>query len=155
MKTTLYSLLILFITSCHNNEDSKLTEPYTLPEYVPGSYVINLDSIGKVYGKLLHPDLTLNQIEGFKLFKMHCISCHNTDSDFVGPKMVGVTTNRSDEWLTKMISNGNELIKSGDETAVMLFNKWNKTEHPSFILTKKEVNSIIDYLKSLNKQNKD
>src|ERR1017187_8632217 len=112
MKVTVYSLLLLFIASCHNNDDKKLSDPYALPDYIPGSYVINLDSIGKVYGKLLHPDLTLNQIEGFKLFKTYCISCHNTDSDFVGPKMVGVTKNRSEEWLTRRITNGKELVKS-------------------------------------------
>lgn len=87
---------------------------------------------------------------GQKLFIQNCSPCHGANVDIVGPKMKGITKNRSDDWLMKMITNGDALIKSGDKDAVMLYKKWGNIQHPNFErLTKDEVQAIIDYLKTL------
>jgi len=50
-----------------------------------------------------------------------------------------------------MITNGEQLRKSGDKTAVSLYSKWNNLEHPNFEkLDSEEIESIIDYLKTFN-----
>jgi cytochrome c551/c552 len=86
---------------------------------------------------------------GETLFIQNCAACHSADADIVGPKLKGVTENRTDDWLKKMIINGDKLIQSGDKDAVTLFHKWDRIQHPDFErLTKDEVKAIIDYLKT-------
>lgn len=87
---------------------------------------------------------------GQKLFMRECASCHNANMDVVGPKMKGVTDNRTNEWLTRMITNGDDLVKSGDKDAVSLYNQYSNMPHPNFErLSNEEVAAIIDYLKTL------
>jgi antitoxin component YwqK of YwqJK toxin-antitoxin module len=87
---------------------------------------------------------------GKKLFTQNCASCHSVNIDIVGPKMQGVTENRTNEWLTRMIINGDALVKSGDKDAVALYKKYNNMQHPNFErLSKDEVTAIIEYLKTL------
>lgn len=87
---------------------------------------------------------------GQKIFMQNCAACHSTNVEIVGPKMKGVTDNRTNEWLTKMITDGDALKKSGDKEAVALYNKWNNIQHPNFErLSAEEVSAIIDYLKTL------
>jgi mono/diheme cytochrome c family protein len=87
---------------------------------------------------------------GLELFKQNCTQCHSSDRDIVGPKLRGVTDRRTNEWLKKMIINGDALVKSGDKDAVEMYDKWYHVKHPDFeMLTKKEVNLIIEYLKTL------
>lgn len=94
--------------------------------------------------------IAFEQPLGQKLFRQNCAPCHNPDTDNVGPKMKGVTENRTNEWLTKMITNGGVLIKSGDEEAVLLYKKYYKIPHPNFErLSKEEVSAIIAYLTTL------
>jgi antitoxin component YwqK of YwqJK toxin-antitoxin module len=98
------------------------------------------------YDKLIASEPPVGQ----KLFMQNCATCHSPDYDVVGPKMNGVANNRTTEWLIKMITNGDDLIKGGDKDAVQLFNKWNNIKHPSFeILSNEEVTAIIDYLRTL------
>lgn len=87
---------------------------------------------------------------GQRLFIQNCAACHSATTEIVGPKMEGITNIRTNEWLQKMITNGNALIESGDKDAIALYKKYNMP-HPNFErLTNEEVTSIIDYLKTLN-----
>jgi antitoxin component YwqK of YwqJK toxin-antitoxin module/cytochrome c551/c552 len=87
---------------------------------------------------------------GEKLFVQDCSSCHSASVDIVGPKLKGVTDNRTNEWLIKMITNGDALVKSGDKDAVALYKKWNNIQHPNFErLSNEDVTAIINYLKTL------
>lgn len=104
--------------------------------------VVNQD----IYNKLIGLETPIGQ----KMFMQECAACHTPDMDIVGPQMKGVTENRTNEWLIKMITNGDALIKSGDKDAVELYKKYNNMEHPNFErLGINEVNAIIDYLKTL------
>lgn len=88
---------------------------------------------------------------GQTLFLSNCARCHSASIDLVGPKLKGVTKTRTTDWLKKMITNGEQLRKSGDKTAVGLYSKWNNLEHPNFEkLDSEEIESIIDYLKTFN-----
>lgn len=88
---------------------------------------------------------------GQTLFLSNCARCHSASIDLVGPKLKGVTKTRTTDWLKKMITNGEQLRKSGDKTAVSLYSKWNNLEHPNFEkLDSEEIESIIDYLKTFN-----
>lgn len=85
---------------------------------------------------------------GKKLFTMHCSMCHKFGMDLIGPKLDGVTAVRTNEWLVKKITNSAALIKSGDETAIALHEKWHRMQHPVFpSLTAEEITVIVDYLK--------
>lgn len=87
---------------------------------------------------------------GQKLFIQNCSMCHSPNVDIVGPMLKGVTDRRNNDWLTKMITNGDALQKSGDKDAVELYRKWNNTQHPNFErLSSEEVKAIIEYLKTL------
>ncbi|RBL92423.1 c-type cytochrome [Chitinophaga flava] len=92
-----------------------------------------------------------NPLEGKALFLQNCASCHNAKVDLVGPKMEGIGKIRSEEWLYKMITNGDALRDSGDKTAMEVYEKWQHIRHhPNFeILKQEEVKEIIQYLKSI------
>jgi antitoxin component YwqK of YwqJK toxin-antitoxin module len=91
-----------------------------------------------------------NPPSGTELFKQTCAACHAAKIDFIGPRMQGVTERRSAEWLYKMITNGDDLVKSGDTTAIALYNKWHVPHHPNYqLLDKAQVDAIIKYLKTL------
>lgn len=99
------------------------------------------------YDKLLASESPLGQ----KLFMQNCAMCHSSNVEIVGPMMNGVTNRRSNDWLTKMIKNGDSLMKSGDKDAVELYKKWDNIEHPNFErLSQEEVKSVIEFLKTLN-----
>jgi antitoxin component YwqK of YwqJK toxin-antitoxin module len=107
----------------------------------------NLQIIDKDnYDKLITSEFSIGQ----NLFIQNCRMCHNSNVDMVGPMMKGVVNRRTDEWLIKMIVNGDALIQSGDKDAVELYIKWNKSQHPNFErLSNEEVLAIIDFLKTL------
>ena len=98
------------------------------------------------YDKLIASDPPLGQ----KLFTQNCAMCHSSNVDIVGPMMKGVADKRSNDWLTKMIINGDSLQKGGDKVAVELYKKWDNIQHPNFErLSNEEVKAIIDFLKTL------
>jgi antitoxin component YwqK of YwqJK toxin-antitoxin module len=124
--------------------DHKLAYTVELNNGKPGKTTI-IDQMS--YDLLKKSELPL----GETLFSEYCTGCHRTDIDLVGPMMKGVTQARTEDWLFKMISNGNSLVKNGDKDAVLLYKNWNSIEHPNFEkLSKEEVSSIIMYLKSIN-----
>jgi cytochrome c551/c552 len=124
--------------------DNKLAYTVELKSGTPGKTSI-IDQKSYDLLKLAEPPL------GEMLFGKYCEGCHKIEMDLVGPMMKGVTQNRNSDWLFKMISNGNALVKSGDKDAVSLYNKWNRIEHPHFEkLSTEDVLSIIKYLESIN-----
>ena len=88
------------------------------------------------------------QDEGKKLFEKNCTVCHKLGGGkLVGPELLGVTERRDRAWLLKFIRNSDEMIKSGDPTAVKLFEENNKVPMLAFTqLSDAEINSIIDYI---------
>lgn len=87
---------------------------------------------------------------GKELFLSMCASCHNPYKDATGPKLQGVTNNRSEQWLKRWITNSSQMIADGDKEAVSLFNQWHKTAMPSYPnLSEQQMQRLLDYLKTL------
>lgn len=87
--------------------------------------------------------------EGKVIFNSRCAACHNVNKTLTGPALAGVDERRSIEWLTKFIVSSQTLIKSGDQEAIAVFEKFNKVpmpDHPD--LTADHVKSIVEYIKS-------
>lgn len=91
--------------------------------------------------------------KGKELFVNNCQSCHNVNAEaLVGPGLQGVRQRTpGDAWLQKWIRNSSALIATGDAYAVQIFNKFNKTQMPSFTnYTDGDITSILDYIDSEN-----
>lgn len=68
---------------------------------------------------------------GMELFNQHCASCHNFNSNEIGPNLSGVTSEVDKEWLTSFIKNPRKVIESNDARAVAQFEKY-KLYMPAF-----------------------
>ena len=90
---------------------------------------------------------------GESLFSNNCASCH-----YLGPeskKLVGPGLNDhifeeySTEWLYSWIKNSSELIASGDEQAVAVFEQYNKSVMTAFpYFTNDDIDNILAYIKA-------
>ena len=89
---------------------------------------------------------------GESLFSSNCASCH-----YLGPeskKLVGPGLNDhifeeyTTEWLYSWIKNSSELIASGDEQAVAVFEQYNKSVMTAFpYFTNDDIDNILAYIK--------
>jgi mono/diheme cytochrome c family protein len=76
-----------------------------------------------------------------------CKACHTIGGGkLVGPDLKGITERRDEAWLIKFIQNSQELIKSGDATAVKVFEENNKIPMPAHSLTDEQVKGILKYI---------
>lgn len=105
----------------------------------------------RVVNEAAYQKLTVTETpHGQQLFNINCGSCHALTKLKVGPMMKGVAAIHSDEWMKKMIVNGEALRQSGDKYAVAQYNEFYGMEHPSFeSLTSSDVQSIVDFLKTI------
>lgn len=88
---------------------------------------------------------------GKALFKANCAQCHNKNmkDDLTGPALGGVEERWEgrEEVLYSWIRNSQAVIASGDEYAVALYNKWNKSVmNPFTNLKDEEIESILAYV---------
>jgi len=49
--------------------------------------------------------------KGERVFKSVCAMCHRIESDYIGPKLQGITSRRTPEWIMNMILNTDEMLK--------------------------------------------
>lgn len=84
--------------------------------------------------------------KGEALFKDNCASCHSIEKDKVGPALKGVASRRDLAWIRNFVRNSEIVIKSGDKTAVALYQKYqaDMTKFPTF--TNAEIDSIVAYI---------
>lgn len=85
--------------------------------------------------------------EGEKLFTTLCKACHHLEMRLVGPPLKGVGQRHDEEWLLKFIRSAGTVIASGDQTAIDLFNTYNKVPMPDQNLTDDQIRSILDYIR--------
>lgn len=86
--------------------------------------------------------------DGKKIFTTRCAACHNVNRDLTGPALAGVHERRPIEWIISFVRSSQTLVKSGDKTAVALFEKFNKVpmpDHPD--LTPDNIKNIVEYIK--------
>ena len=85
--------------------------------------------------------------KGEQIFKQNCTACHMiTDARLVGPGLKGITDKYEKEWLIKWIRNSQELIASGDERAIKIYEEYNKTAMSSFYFSDDEFSDLFAYL---------
>ena len=101
---------------------------------------------------LLVSNTSFSQKSGEELYTMNCAACHRTDEGkLVGPGLKGINEKRSQEWLLKWIKNSQELIASGDQDAVAVFEEFNKLQMINYTMfSDAEIVSILEYVDEIN-----
>lgn len=88
--------------------------------------------------------------QGKELFKANCAQCHNRNmkDDLTGPALGGVQDRwESEELLYSWIRNSAALVASGNEYAVSIYNKFNKSPmNPFPNLKDEEIAAILAYV---------
>lgn len=88
--------------------------------------------------------------KGEEIFNAKCSMCHSLSEDKIGPALSGVQQRWSGDIprLKSFIRDAQSMINSGDAYAAPLYEKWNKSNMPSFPnLTEQELNDLVVYLK--------
>ncbi|KPM46640.1 c-type cytochrome [Jiulongibacter sediminis] len=91
-------------------------------------------------------------VAGEKLFNNNCAQCHAYDAAVVvGPGLKGIEERRDYDWLKAWIQNPAAVIASGDDYAVELYEKYNKTQMTAFqSFGDEEISAILAYVKQAN-----
>lgn len=88
--------------------------------------------------------------DGAALFQP-CQACHTIGKGkLIGPDLYQVTQRRDKEWLHKFIKNSQEVVQSGDEYAVKLFESHNKIPMPPFAYTDEQIDAVLSYIDHYN-----
>jgi hypothetical protein len=88
---------------------------------------------------------------GERLFYQNCSSCHNQGDDkVIGPGLANATAKYSEEWLFKWTTRSRDLIRSGDQQALKIYNEYNRTLQQDFDLSRDQVTAIYRYIDDFN-----
>jgi len=86
------------------------------------------------------------QDDGKQLFQV-CSACHTIGKGkLIGPDLQGVTERLDRAWLKSFILNSPEVVASGDEYAVKIFEEYNKVPMPPNALTDDQLEILLDYI---------
>jgi mono/diheme cytochrome c family protein len=86
--------------------------------------------------------------EGKTIFAARCAACHNVNKVLVGPALAGVDQRRPIDWIVKFVNSPQSVIKSGDQYAADLLNKY-KVQMPDHAdLTADNIKSVVEYIKT-------
>ena len=95
---------------------------------------------------LTTPLLKSQTAEDEKNFQQ-CKACHTIGGGkLVGPDLKGITERREESWLIKFIQNSQEMVQSGDELAIQVFEENLKIPMPAHNLTDDQVKGILLYI---------
>jgi mono/diheme cytochrome c family protein len=80
-----------------------------------------------------------------------CKACHTIGKGkLIGPDLYGVTKRRDKEWIHRFVKNSQDVVKSGDEYAVTLFEQHNKIPMPPFAYTDEQIDAVLSYIDSFD-----
>ena len=86
--------------------------------------------------------------EGKTIFAARCAACHNVNKVLVGPALAGVDQRRPIDWIVKFVNSPQSVIKSGDQYAADLLNKY-KVQMPDHAdLTADNIKNVVEYIKT-------
>lgn len=81
------------------------------------------------------------------VFSRNCITCHTVGKGkLIGPDLANVQSRRTEDWIIKFVQSSQSVIKSGDSTAIAVFDQHNKVIMPDQNLDNNQIKSIIDYI---------
>ena len=83
---------------------------------------------------------------GQALFVEHCAACHNFEETGIGPNLGGATARADKTWLTSFIRNAPQMIDSGDERAVQLYEKYNQYMPAFTMLAEEDIEHILGFI---------
>ena len=87
------------------------------------------------------------QESGKDIFQKSCAACHSIGAGrLVGPDLKGVSERRPEDWLLKFIKSSDKLVKSGDKTAVALFEEF-KMPMPDQALSDEQIKKVLAHIK--------
>jgi protein SCO1 len=91
--------------------------------------------------------LTLDQ--GGYVFRSRCVGCHTIGGgDSIGPDLKGVTSLRDRDWLTRYVSEPDQVLAADDPIADALFVKYNHVPMPNLGLNHQDVQAVLGYLET-------
>jgi len=84
--------------------------------------------------------------KGEVLFQQHCTGCHNFNQRGIGPNLTGITGEASSDYLAKFIVNPQQVVKSGNKRAALLFNEYKvpMPAHPQ--LTVSDIRALLSFM---------
>jgi protein SCO1/2 len=89
---------------------------------------------------------------GEDLFRFRCEACHSLGTqDGLGPGLFGVTAKRDKAWLVRWLKAPDKLLAEKDPLAVALYNRYNKVMMPNLRLSDLDIESVLDYMTSHDK----
>lgn len=92
--------------------------------------------------------------DGEKLFKANCSVCHTIGKGkLVGPDLKDVTKRRDEAWILRWVPSSQALVKSGDPTAVKLFQENGGIIMPDAVINADEIKQIVEYFKLQSSEN--
>ncbi|MBN3581567.1 PQQ-dependent sugar dehydrogenase [Algoriphagus aestuarii] len=85
-------------------------------------------------------------VKGKVIFEEHCSTCHNFNSNAIGPNLSGLTKTVSTDWIINFINGPQVILDQKDPRALALLEKY-KTVMPSFShLGEEKISSLLSYL---------
>ena len=76
-----------------------------------------------------------------------CKACHTIGGgQLVGPDLKGISERRDEAWLISFVQNSQQMVQSGDEQAIKVFNENNKIPMPPNSLSDDQVRGILLYI---------
>lgn len=83
---------------------------------------------------------------GATMFRTRCAACHTIGGgDGVGPDLLGATSARGRDWLTRYILAPDKMLAEKDPVAVALFTQYRKIKMPNLHLAPVDVKTLLDY----------
>ena len=86
-----------------------------------------------------------------QLYQDNCAVCHTIGGGrLLGPDLIDVHDRRSQQWLESFVKSSQSMVNSGDETAVALFEEYNKLPMPDPLVNELQIIEILQYIETAN-----
>ncbi len=129
-------------------KDSAMSETAHLVETIRGLNPAWRDVPQAATGNLTGSEtVSFKNVAGQGLFLKACSSCHTIGKgDKIGPDLLGVTSRRDHNWLTRFITRPDKMRETGDAAALELYEKYNRVMMPYLGLSETDAEDALSYI---------